>query len=454
MTKPRPIRDPLWGNICLDRDAAEIVDTVRFQRLRHVKQLGLTDYVFPGAVHSRFLHALGVYHLVGRAITVLEQGGHLDPLTEDEVHELPLVRLAALLHDVGHYAFSHTMEELGPGILPGAHEEVGARYLTAPTMEGVFSRYGEGAAERVAEIIQGRSQHPLQGLVAGPCDLDKVDYLSRDALFCGVPYGTVEVDHLLGAFTLGRESAGAPWELAVAEKGFGTMEALLIAKYQMFRSVYWHHGVRAATAAFLRLIRTSLECGLLQTHELVGPTDNELLALLTQRLDGSWEGDPSGAAPAPAVSRAQGLLAALRHRRLPKRVIEIAGDQLPRNMSTWPLRRPDLVEAAELWLAREWGMPEGSLMLDYPTRPRLFDLGALLIRRDGGAQRLTGTGARGLIEVPVVGYELLHSAKVLRVFACDPPGRQVDRDVLLGLVESTEAEIDARFGLAGHPVMA
>ena len=306
----RTVRDPLWGNVTLDRVAASIVDAPEFQRLRRVKQLGFAHLVYPGAVHTRFLHALGVYHLTGRAIETLDRKGVLSGLSGDETAALPAVRLAALLHDVGHYAFSHAMEELEADSIPGHHEEAAGRFLEAPEISAALESSGDGAADLVMKLIRGTSDHPLQGLVSGSLDLDKIDYLRRDSLFCGVPYGAVDVERLLESLTLARESEGAPLEVAVTEKGLSALESLLFAKYQMFRNVYWHHGVRSATVAFRRLVEGALEEGLLDREDLAGPTDEELLGLLAARMRDQ-----------PGSPILQDLLAALIHRRLPKRVL-------------------------------------------------------------------------------------------------------------------------------------
>ena len=109
VTKLLTVRDPVWGNIPLEREAAELIDTSSFQRLRRVKQLGFAHLVYPGAVHSRFMHALGVYHLTRRALEALARQGALEALNTEERGQLTLVTLAALLHDVGHYAFSHAI---------------------------------------------------------------------------------------------------------------------------------------------------------------------------------------------------------------------------------------------------------------------------------------------------------------------------------------------------------
>lgn len=441
MTRSRTIRDPLWGNIRLEPDAAEILDSAQFQRLRGVKQLGLAHVVYPGAVHSRFLHALGVYHLVSRAIQVLDADGALDALDPDERAAVPLVRLAALLHDVGHYPFSHAMEELGPDSIPGHHEEMAARFLESGPIRTVLETHGPDAVQEIDALIRGRSGHPLQGLVAGSLDLDKIDYLRRDSLFCGVPYGAVDVDRLIDSLTLAREKPTGRLEIAVTEKGLSALETLLFSKYQMFRNVYWHHAVRAATVTFRRLIETALSAGLLDRDDLTGPTDEELLAMIAHRIERTTGGARRD--PASSTGRTAALLEALTTRRLPKRVIEFFGDSLPDRVSSWISDREDLVIQLEDRLAAEWGLSEGSVVIDYPGSPGMMELNLLLVRRDGGVQRLTGQGARGLIDLPRLGRSLYHSARVLRVFA---RGDVVPRDPapLLALIEASPAEVEAR----------
>ena len=441
MARIRTIRDPLWGNVRVDEDAAEILDAPQFQRLRRVKQLGFAHLVYPGGVHNRFLHALGVYHLVSRAISFLERDGHLEALTAEDIAELPIVRLGALLHDVGHYAFSHAVEELGPRAIPGDHEEIAARFMAADPIRRVLERHGPDAAARISALIRGQSGHPLQGLISGSLDLDKIDYLRRDSLFCGVPYGAVDVDRLLPALTIARQGAGHPLELAVSEKGLSALETLLFSKYQMFRNVYWHHAVRAATLTFVRLVQTALDSGLLSPEDLAGPSDEELLSLIDQRIDRSTAG--AGFDPASSLGRAAQLLRTLVDRRLPKRLVELTGDQLPNELSSWPSRRADLVAALERRMAREWGLSEGSVMLDYPSYPGMLELNLLLVRNDGEVRRLTTLGERGLIDIPRLGRSLHHSARVLRIFSFEPCAPR-DPKPVLALIEASEEEVEAR----------
>ena len=441
MARIRTIRDPLWGNVRVDEDAAEILDAPQFQRLRRVKQLGFAHLVYPGGVHNRFLHALGVYHLVSRAISCLERDGHLEALTAEDIAELPIVRLGALLHDVGHYAFSHAVEELGPRAIPGDHEEIAARFMAADPIRRVLERHGPDAAARISALIRGQSGHPLQGLISGSLDLDKIDYLRRDSLFCGVPYGAVDVDRLLPALTIARQGAGHPLELAVSEKGLSALETLLFSKYQMFRNVYWHHAVRAATLTFVRLVQTALDGGLLSPEDLAGPSDEELLSLIDQRIDRSSAG--AGVDPASSLGRAAQLLRTLVDRRLPKRLVELTGDQLPNELSSWPSRRADLVAALERRMAREWGLSEGAVMLDYPSYPGMLELNLLLVRNDGEVRRLTTLGERGLIDIPRLGRSLHHSARVLRIFSFEPCAPR-DPKPVLALIEASEEEVEAR----------
>jgi len=177
----KTIRDPLWNTIRLDATAVRIVDTPEFQRLRYIRQLGLAHLVYPGATHTRFDHAVGVYHLTTIALRELRDRGGVDP----EVWEgEELVPYAGLLHDIGHYPFSHALEELEAEHVPAHHEEVGKRFFASPALRDALAPLGLTAPDRIHELITGESQLPLRGLVSGSLDLDKMEYMRRDARFC------------------------------------------------------------------------------------------------------------------------------------------------------------------------------------------------------------------------------------------------------------------------------
>lgn len=400
------VRDPLWNTIRLDPTALALIDTPEFQRLRHVRQLGLAHLVYPGATHTRFDHALGVYHLARWALGILGERGELEDVDPADCR---LVPYAALLHDVGHYPFSHALEELDEARVPGHHEALAQRFLAAPAIRGALEGVAPDAAARVEAMVRARSDSPLQGLVAGSLDLDKIEYLRRDARFCGVPYGEVDVDRLLHALTVLTDPETGRREIGIHEKGLSALESLLFSKYQMFRNVYWHHAVRAATALLKRLVQEAVDGGLLRPDELVGKGDERLLALLEARAEGRDE---------PTARRvAEVWLPAIRARRLPKRALELPGSVL-RGLAVeeWAPADAPLLEALERRLARELGLPEGGVFVDYPEKPRMMGLDLLFLRRDGGVRRLTGSGRAGLIDLPRVADELYYSARRFRVF--------------------------------------
>ena len=153
------VRDLLWQNIRLEPAALRVIDTAAFQRLRYVRQLGHAFLVYPGATHSRFEHALGTYHLARRAVAALRRQ-HAAQIGEADAL---LIQLAALLHDIGHYPFSHALEE--SGFL--SHEALGERYLARADLAGLVSATAGTEPAALGAVIRGTSAHPLAGLVSG-----------------------------------------------------------------------------------------------------------------------------------------------------------------------------------------------------------------------------------------------------------------------------------------------
>jgi len=417
-TRGKLIRDPLWNTIRLDSTAVRIVDTAEFQRLRYIRQLGLAHLVYPGATHTRFDHALGVYHLTVTALRQLRERGGVPPEAWEGEE---LVPYAALLHDIGHYAFSHALEEL-EGEVPEDHEEVSRRFFQSPSLRDALAPLGLGAADRIHELIRGGSAIPLRGLVSGSLDLDKMEYLRRDARFCGVPYGEVDVDRLLQGFVLLADPETGAFELGVHEKAVAALESLLFAKYQMFRNVYWHHGVRAATALYKRIVEDSIGAGLIDPEELVGPTDEELLYEIARR---AHEDDSD-----VAERLATRWLPALRQRRLPKRAFEVtAADLRGRQVEDWAVGDSPWKRVVEDELAVGVGLEPGEVMIDFPAKRAMFQLDVLVERRDGSVVRLGTEGLAGLVDLPRVARELYTTARVLRVFTLER--RELDRDQVL-----------------------
>lgn len=406
------VRDPLWNNIRLEPDALTLVDTPAVQRLRYVRQLGHAFLVYPGATHSRFEHCLGAYHLARRA---LEHLSHGDVVVAPR--DAKAVRLAALLHDIGHYPFSHALEEAG---LP-RHEALARRHLTGGPLGEALHTIGFDA-EVLLSLIQGRGAVPLAGMVAGSLDVDKLDYLSRDAWMCGVPYGVIDVDRLLASLTI-IEKAGRP-TLALHEKGLAALESLLFAKYQMYRSVYWHHAVRSATVMFKRAVKDAIATGRLATDSVADATDDGLIHDLSAT-------DPAG------------LARALRERRLAKRALDLPATGLPAP-ADWPATDPDLVAKVEDRLAVELNLAPGELFIDFPAKPEMLDLDLPLVTREGEVVELAGREAGERLGLSRVSPELVRSARRLRVFVRRPPPRTVPEKAVVNLVTMPGSEVTSR----------
>jgi HD superfamily phosphohydrolase len=404
------LRDPLWNNIRVDELTLQLIDTDIFQRLRYVRQLGLAYLVYPGATHTRFEHAVGAYHLARGTLALMAER---DGLAGNDAEEHAIVRAAALLHDIGHYPFSHALEEIGQ-----LHHEDVARPLIATGViaEILSAGIAADAPQRVFELISGTSRSPLQGLISGSLDLDKIEYLKRDAFMCGVPYGEIDVDRLTNSLVvLDDPETGRP-SIGVLEKGLSALESLLFAKYQMYRNVYWHHAVRSATAMYKRMVEDALRSGAIDAELLPSYTDEGLLHRLEH------------AAPTP-------LLDALKSRRLYKRALEWPASQLDDGFGEWVATDRERAREAENALAAQLGLTAGEVLLDFPIKTQMLGLDIAVRRRNGDVERLTGEGWPGTINLPTLSEALYTSARWLRVFVA----RRVDipREMVQSLLERT-----------------
>jgi len=229
-----------------------LLDTPAMRRLARVSQLGLVSLVYPGAVHSRLEHSLGVYR-VGL--------GFLARLRHDErfaatvgVDDAAAFLAAALLHDVGHWAFCHPVEDMGLPEVP-RHESLVSNILAAEGPADILRGLWGLDPGRVAALVDGAATDPagriVSSLLSGPIDVDKMDYLARDSLHAGVPYGRhFDQERLLSSLCLDETGTA----LAITEKGRTAAELMVFARYVMFSEVYWHHAVRSGTAMLQRAV--------------------------------------------------------------------------------------------------------------------------------------------------------------------------------------------------------
>lgn len=232
----------MHGFIRADALESALINSRPVQRLRFIHQLGFAFLVFPGAEHSRFSHVLGAMHLAGRVYDALcSKGGELLP-SGNRSRERRLTRAAALLHDVGHAPFSHSAEELFEGGID--HEEMTRRLLALPEIEEIFARHGEGLEPAdVVRLLAGGSsstERLLARIISGELDVDKMDYLLRDSLYCGVRYGSYDLERLLDTMLPIEDPETGTWGTGVDEGGVHALEALVMARYYMFTQVYFN----------------------------------------------------------------------------------------------------------------------------------------------------------------------------------------------------------------------
>ncbi|MFB6113165.1 MAG: HD domain-containing protein [Halodesulfurarchaeum sp.] len=254
------IKDSVHDHIEVVGVAGALVDTPPVQRLRRVKQLGTVSLVYPSANHTRFEHTLGVYHLASRALDHLDVGGR----------RAETVRAAAILHDVGHGPFSHNLEGLIRRRTGKYHDDVEDIVGQEP-IATVLDGYGI-SPDRIAELISGEGL--LGQLVAGDLDVDRMDYLVRDAHHTGVPYGTIDHGRLIRALRF------VDGHLVLDEGNVQTAESLLLARALMNPTVYNHHVARISKTMLRRATQRRLETGSTTASELRRMDDPELRVTL------------------------------------------------------------------------------------------------------------------------------------------------------------------------------
>ena len=247
MNKKKTINDPVYGFITLPSDLFyDIVSHPYFQRLRYIKQLGLTDFVYPAALHTRFQHALGAAHIMGKALDILRQ-----KRIEIDQHEYESAQLAVLLHDLGHGPFSHALED--SLLLNIKHESIS--YLLMERLNEEFN----GALDLAIKIFRNSYERKFfHELVSSQLDMDRLDYLNRDSFFTGVHEGNIGLDRILLMLNVHED------ELVVEEKGLYSIESFLNARRQMYWQVYLHKVTVSAERMLVNTIRrakTLLQAG-------------------------------------------------------------------------------------------------------------------------------------------------------------------------------------------------
>jgi HD superfamily phosphohydrolase len=260
LNKKKIINDPVYGFISIPTELIfDLIEHPYFQRLRYIKQLGMTHLVYPGALHTRFHHALGAMHLMGMAIETLRNKNHEITVDEEEA-----VIIAILLHDIGHGPFSHALEEI---IVEGiSHEEISAMLMSKLNLQ--FN----GRLTMAINIFNGTYPRQfLHQLVSSQLDMDRMDYLNRDSFFTGVAEGVISSDRIIKMLNVEND------HIVVEEKGIYSVEKFLIARRLMYWQVYLHKTVIAAEQLLAKILKRSRELALKGESVFTTPALNHFL---------------------------------------------------------------------------------------------------------------------------------------------------------------------------------
>ena len=270
----KTIRDPIHGDIKLEGLFLDLIEAPEIQRLYDIKQLGFAHLVFPGAHHTRLEHSLGTYHMALRAAEKIN-------LDEDEKR---IIACAAILHDIGHGPFSHTLEfilrdslnadhvDLTEKLIFGEHEifnQNEKEYIKSQSIVEILNKHSIDKKE-IANIIRGKTnkQQYLGQLLSSPVDVDQLDYLIRDSYYTGVAYGMIDIERFLQTLIISDN------QLAVRKKGVGVLENILMARNLMYSSVYFHKTVRIAELMLSKAIEKIEDA---EPFEFFKMTDAELM---------------------------------------------------------------------------------------------------------------------------------------------------------------------------------
>lgn len=306
------VRIPPEIDVPITPRVRQLVDSPEFRRLREISQLGLVSLVYPAAHHTRFEHSLGVYRMALLFLDHLVEDERFRAAIEPADAERFLV--ASLLHDLGHWPFCHPIEDICLPKIP-THELFANSFLLEGEIADTLRDQWDMQPREVMAMLTGkpkdRSSRILKSLLSGPIDVDKMDYLVRDSLHAGVPYGrNFDQSRLISSLCLNEQGDG----LGISDKGKTAAEMMVFARYVMFSEVYWHHTVRAATAMLQRAFLMLHEAMELDT--LFRQTERTMIATMV-----------SAAGDGPASELLDGLFGPTR--RLYKRVAQYSLFQSP-----------------------------------------------------------------------------------------------------------------------------
>ena len=344
--KKKFIRDSVYGDINLSEFEVKVMDMPQFQRLRRIKQLGLISLIYPGATHTRFEHCLGTMNLGSKLAEELE-------LDQDDVE---LIRISALLHDIGHGPFSHVSE----GVLSFPHEELTRYVVTQTSMRDLLEEKFD--VNKIADIINGKGH--LGPIVSGELDVDRMDYLLRDSHNTGVSYGIIDYERIISNLKL--EDG-----LILDIKGVQAAEGALVSRYFMYPSVYQHHTTRIVNSMFRRALQKTFDEKIIDEHEIYRYDDSDITSMF-RNSENEYVRD---------------IMFRLDNRIIPKRVKTIRLDNFKYPEKMYKIKAEEL-RKAEAEIAEDYDLDKDYVFINIAEYPR-FDEMKTQVNVDGKLYPLT-----------------------------------------------------------------
>ncbi|MDV3244623.1 MAG: HD domain-containing protein [Nitrososphaerales archaeon] len=345
------IRDPVHGYVKITEAEREVIDSPFVQRLRRIHQLAGAYLVYPGAVHTRFDHVIGAMHVAGQIAEALSQW---TDMTDEQIQE---IRFAALLHDVGHGPFSHMYEEVLADKAAITHEDISQRIVAETSIHDILNKHGFSPRKMSSFAVGKQTAKPpfMNEIIAGGLSADIMDYLVRDSYFTGVEYGKVDIQRVIDSLRVAEK------HLALDNAALYAFEALLLARYEMFKTVYFHRTVRSAELMLvnsMKLADSALHLtDLSDINDYLEMTDETVLHNLVSL-------DPSS----PELEEAKRLAVDFRDRRLVKCVFEQLLQRKDRVMEQL-FERGRMRDQVVLDIAEKAKVNKMHVYFDVPTTP-------------------------------------------------------------------------------------
>ncbi|MEM4347006.1 MAG: HD domain-containing protein [Candidatus Altiarchaeota archaeon] len=327
MKKGKIIRDPIHGNIKADELEIKLIDTPEMQRLRRIKQNGFCYLIYPAMTSSRFEHSLGVMHLAGLI------SDHLGLNKEQR----KFLRVSALLHDIGHFPFSHSSEEVLKKY-GFSHEENSAEIITKSEISEILEDEGISPKE-VADFIKGKGE--LSKLLSSEIDIDKMDYLIRDSYYAGVAYGVIDLQRVIHGIKIFDD------KVVVKKSSLEAVESLLISRNLMYQTVYRHHTKRIVESMFKHALEFLFKTKKLNYKDFVNFDDFDIVSLLRKSKGYGKE-----------------MIERIDNRALFKIFFQQNVKELPENFIK---KIKENSESIEKKISDDFGISQGYVLIDFPN---------------------------------------------------------------------------------------